>query len=100
FAPPSQIYALTNSGTAVLTWSANSSVAWIGLSATNGTLVPRATANLIVSIPTNSLVAGSYTGAVNIVNQTNGIGTTNRTVALTVRPVPVATPQTVTMPED
>ncbi|MGO9527881.1 MAG: protease pro-enzyme activation domain-containing protein [Verrucomicrobiia bacterium] len=89
FSPGSQIYALTNSGGATLSWTASETVNWLTLSATSGTLAPGIGANVTVSInaDANSLVAGSYADTVSFTNATNGAGNTTRAVSLTITSV-------------
>ena len=91
FNPVDQIYALTNTGGASLTWAASKSQSWVSLSATSGVLSVGASTNVTVSVSAaaNSLAAGSYSDTVTFTNTTNGIGTTNRSVILTVnQPTP------------
>lgn len=101
FQPASQTYVLTNSGTGQLTWSSSLSE-WITLSATNGALNRGARSSVTASVNSvaNSLPAGDYNGSVTFTNLTNGRGTVTRTIVLSVRPQPIALPQTVTTDED
>jgi PKD repeat protein len=86
FSPPSQIYTLTNSGTASLTWTATNSSNWLTPSPAAGTLAAGAGTNVTVSISVsaNSLAAGTYIDTVAFANTSNGAGSTTRTVSLTV----------------
>ncbi len=86
FSPNSQIYTLTNSGGAALSWTASETVNWLTLSATSGTLAPGAGTTVTVSINANanSLAANSYSDTVSFANTTNGAGNTTRAVNLTV----------------
>ncbi len=91
FNPPSQVYTLTNSGALALNWSVSSSQNWIDLTATSGTLAAGGSTNITVSINTNAndLAAGVYSNAVTFTNLTDGNGTTNHSVTLTVLPHPL-----------
>ena len=91
FSPFSQVYALSNSGTASLSWEARRDQNWVGLSATNGTLSVGASTTVTVSINANAnaLAAGSYSDTVTFTNVTNGNGTTNRSLSLTVTGIAV-----------
>ena len=86
FSPSSQIYALTNSGGVSLDWTANTTAAWLTLSATSGSLAPGAGASVTVSINANanSLAAGTYSDTIGFTNTTNGAGNTTRAVTLNV----------------
>jgi hypothetical protein len=88
FSPASKTYTLSNTGAADLSWSANHGAGWLALSATSGILTGGASTDITVSINANSLAAGSYTDTVSFVNASNGTGTTNRIVSLTVNPTP------------
>ncbi len=90
FTPSSQVYALTNSGANLLNWSASKSAGWVSLSATSGSLVAGGGTTVTVSINANAngLAVGSYTDTVTFTNTTNGIGTTGRSVILTVQLAP------------
>ncbi len=93
FSPSSQQYTLTNTGGQSITWTGSVNQPWVTLSLTGGTLAPGASATAVVSINTNasSLAAGSYSGTVNFVNETNGSGSTIRGISLTVtQPAPVS----------
>jgi len=86
FSPVSQVYSLTNNGTGPLNWSATNAHSWCSLSATSGTLAVGAGTNVTVSINSsaNALALGTYVDTVVFTNVTNGVGTTNRPVTLTV----------------
>ncbi|NQU09717.1 M6 family metalloprotease domain-containing protein, partial [bacterium] len=86
FSPASQLYTLTNSGTASLSWSVTKSQNWVNLSASSGTLAVGAGTNVTVTITTNanSLAAGEYGDTVLFTNLTNGAGSTTRAVSLSV----------------
>src|SRR5882724_11295912 len=91
FSPSSQVYALSNSGTASLGWAATKAQNWVSLSASSGTLTAGASTSLTVSINSNanSLAIGGHADTVTFTNLTNGNGTTNRSVSLTVNGIPV-----------
>ena len=86
FSPSSQVYALTNSGSGSLSWSASNGQAWVSLSASNGTLAVGDSTNVTISINANanSLAAGSYSNTVSFTNATDGTSNTTRAVSLTV----------------
>ena len=86
FLPSSKAYALINTGSSSMDWSASKSLVWLTLSASSGTL-PAATTNIItvsVNANANSLPPGTYTGSVLFSNTTNGAGGTTRVATLTV----------------
>jgi hypothetical protein len=93
FSPSNEVYSLANTGVASLNWAASKSQSWVSLSATGGVLPAGASTNITVSINAgaNSLAAGSYFDAVTFTNTTNGVGTTNRCVSLTVNQPPPST---------
>ncbi|MGD1020542.1 MAG: protease pro-enzyme activation domain-containing protein, partial [Verrucomicrobiia bacterium] len=86
FSPASQVYTLTNSGGAILSWSAANTQNWLSLSATNGTLAAGAWTTVTVSINANanSLAPGAYSDTVAFINLTNGIGNVALPIGLTV----------------
>jgi len=86
FNPVSQTYAVSNSGGATMSWTANNSANWLTLSATGGSLAPGASVNVVGSINTNAngLALGSYTDTIGFTNTTNGAGNTTRGVSLNV----------------
>jgi hypothetical protein len=86
FSPSSQIYTLSNSGSATLSWTVTNSSNWLSLSATSGTLAPRSNATVTVSpnANANSLGVGGYSDTVAFTNTSNGAGNTSRAVSLTV----------------
>ncbi len=88
--PPAQVYSLTDIGTSALAWSANASQSWLTLSVTSGNLLVGQGTNVTASISSiaNTLPVGSYSNTVTFANLTNGNGTTNLLVTLTVNPLP------------
>jgi hypothetical protein len=60
--PANQTLSITNPGTGNLAWTATADSAWIGLSPASGT----APGSVTVSINTNGLAAGQYTGNITI----------------------------------
>ncbi len=87
FSPSSESYSLGNTGNTVLAWSASSSVAWVTLSATSGSLQPAGQGSLEVRIDAvlaGALTPGVYNGLVSIVNETSGVGNTSRSIRLDV----------------
>jgi autotransporter-associated beta strand protein len=86
FSPASLQYTLNNTGQTSLNWTAGKTAAWVGLSATSGTLAAGASTTVTVSFAAaaNSLVAGSYNDTVSFSNTTNNNGNTTRGVSLTV----------------
>jgi alpha-amylase len=87
FAPPAQVYTLSNAGIGTLSWSASVSNSWMSLSETNGILGTGASTNLTVSVNStaNVLVGGLYSNVVSFVNTTNGGGSADRVAMLLVR---------------
>ncbi len=92
FMPSNRVYAVSNSGSANMPWTASANQNWIGVFPAGGMLTPAGSTNVTVSVNANanSLGVGSYSGAVAFTNTANGIGSTNRTVALVISPCPVA----------
>lgn len=88
--PTSANYTLSNIGSTVITWTAAKSANWVTLSATGGTLAAGASATISVSINSaaNLLGLGSYSDTVTFSNITNGLGSSTRSVSLTVNPIP------------
>ncbi|MCU0748473.1 MAG: M12 family metallo-peptidase [Akkermansiaceae bacterium] len=83
--PASRAYTLTNTGQTQLTWSAEATVSWIGLSASGGTLPPGATTVVTAAFNSvaSSLEGGGYSGTIHFNNVTNSGGNTSRSLSLT-----------------
>lgn len=98
FSPASQTYTLSNTGGATLDWSASKSAAWVSLSPASGSLGVGAATTVTVSINTNAnlLSGGTHADTVNFVNTSNGSGTTSRPVSLSVTPVVLNAPGSLT----
>ena len=88
YTPASQTYTISNIGNGSLAWSAalSNSSSWVTLSSTSGELLPSSTATTLISLNQNvaALGEGIYQDTIVFTNVTNGIGTTNRFVNLTV----------------
>ncbi len=86
FSPLSQNYTLANTGSIALNWTANTTAAWLDLSATSGTLAPGSSTVVTATINTNAInmPVGTYADAIGFTNTTTGIGDTDRDVLLDV----------------
>ncbi len=86
FSPASATYTLTNSGAAPMSWSASKTASWLNLDSSGGTLAAGANTTVIATINSaaNSLAAGGYSDTITFTNNTNSIGSTTRTVSLSV----------------
>ena len=85
FTPDSQIYTLTNGGTASLNWTATNGQPWARLSATGGTLAPGGSTTVTVSMKRSAaiLAPGAYSDGVIFTNTTSAVSQT-RALSLTV----------------
>lgn len=74
FSPGSQLYTLTNTGTAALNWTATKTQAWLTLSSSGGSLAGSGTASVTATINSaaNALLDGTYTDTVTFTNSTSG----------------------------
>jgi uncharacterized repeat protein (TIGR03803 family) len=96
FSPASQIYTLTNFGSAPINWSLANTSLWLNASPTAGTLLaggPATDVVLSLNSPASNLVAGSYTTTLlfsNVVEQT--IQSRKFTLAVVTPPVITAQP--------
>ncbi|HVR35443.1 MAG TPA: S8 family serine peptidase, partial [Methylomirabilota bacterium] len=86
FAPSGQVYLIENTGNAPLNWSASKSADWLALSPVSGSLESGQTMEVTAWIDSSaeSLGAGSYLDTVAFENLDSGIGSTTRTVSLSV----------------
>ncbi|MCX6375827.1 MAG: lectin like domain-containing protein, partial [Armatimonadetes bacterium] len=86
FAPPSQIYTLTNTGYGTMSWTITKSQSWLDLSANSGSIPPGGSTNVTASINSSAaaLSIGDYFDAIWFTNTTNGSGNTSRNVTLSV----------------
>lgn len=83
FSPSAQIYTLTNTGAATISWSVSASVPWLTLSQTSGSLAPGAVITVTASLnaAAAALAAGSFSATITFRNDTNG-ATIPRAVSL------------------
>ena len=86
-------YTLSNTGTIPLNWQAVESSTWLNLNVYSGVIAPNASTD--VNIMTDSTVAatmapGSYTCVIQFNNLTSAVGSTTRSVVLTVLDAPVS----------
>jgi len=88
FVPASKNYTLRNVGNNVLNWTAAKTRDWVSLSATGGTLAPGAAVTVAVAINAAGLAVGTYSETITFTNTTNNVGTTTRTLQLSVRSGP------------
>jgi subtilisin family serine protease len=88
FAPLQQSYAIQNLGANPLTWRAQNTQTWLRLSATNGIVPTGATTNLSVALTPLAfeLGQGQYHDTVLVLNDSTGLGSTGRAVAIEVGP--------------
>ena len=86
FSPSNKVYALQNTGTNALAWHASKSADWLNLSSSDGALAPGGATNVTVSLQADSLAPGSYSASIGFTNVTTGLGSSTRSVNLTVRP--------------
>lgn len=86
FAPASQTYTLTNTGTASLDFAVSATQSWVTVLPTSGTIAAGATANVLVSMNglAITLAAGTFTDTVTFTNTTNGSGNQTRPITMTV----------------
>ncbi len=85
FSVNSEIFSLTNSGAAALTWSLSNTSLWLNASPAGGTLLPgapAATVTVSLNAAANSLAAGAYTAAIWFTNTSTGF-VASRQFALT-----------------
>lgn len=94
FSPAGKTYILQNIGNGSINWTASSSESWVSLSSAGGVLSSSSSTTVVVSINANAntLTDGTYTDTVLFINNTNGNGTTTRTVSLVISPADVSDP--------
>jgi len=93
FLPTNKTYTLRNSGGSPIKFSASKNQSWLQLSVTSGTLKPKESIQVTVSIDESAdkLKAGEYTDVLTFTNSTNGKGNTTRKVTLDVGEIQVWT---------
>jgi subtilase family serine protease len=74
FTVPSQAFTLTNIGSSPVKWSLVNTSLWLTVSSASGTLNPRATSTVKVSLNSaaDSFLIGNYSGNVSFLDQTDG----------------------------
>jgi tetratricopeptide (TPR) repeat protein len=98
FSPVSKTYILQNIGSGGINWTVSKTVDWLTLSAYEGRLEGSTSTTVILSLNdiAYTLSVGTYTDTVLFINDTNGNGTTTRTVTLQIS-APADNPPTVTI---
>ena len=96
FTPGSDTYALSNSGTSSVNWSASATQSWLSLSASGGTLSGSGSSTVTASInaKASGLVSGTYTDTITFTDLGTA-ATQTEPVTLTVAPPP---PPAITSP--
>jgi hypothetical protein len=99
FNPGVQVFYMSNTGAAAISYTATANQPWVTVFMTSGTMNAAETwANpVFINSQANSLTAGTYTATVTFTNTTNGSGNTTRTVTLIVGATGDTTPPTVTI---
>jgi tetratricopeptide (TPR) repeat protein len=103
FSPISKTYILQNIGTGGINWTVSKTVDWLTLSASEGRLEGGTSTTVILSLNdiADTLSVGTYTDTVLFINDTNGNGTTTRTVTLQISAPPDNPPNvTITSPQN
>lgn len=83
FANDTIIYTLTNVSSTTVQWSASADVPWVSVSPASGSVAAGASADITVSIidaNTEGLPLSSSTGTLSFVNESNGYGSTTRSL--------------------
>ncbi|MBI3871195.1 MAG: S8 family serine peptidase [Verrucomicrobia bacterium] len=90
FAPTSQVYTLTNAGTASLTWTGSVTQPWLTLSSSMGTLAPgeRMVVTLSINDSVSAFGAGPYSALVQFEDASVNEGGFADSIRLTVLSVP------------
>jgi len=99
FNPGVQIFTMTNTGTATLSYTVTANQPWVTVFMTSGNLdAGNAWANpVFINSQANTLPTGTHTATLTFSNTTNGSGNTTRTVTLIVGAPGDTTPPTVTI---
>ncbi len=97
FNPPQQVYTVTNTGTAPLSFTATATQPWVSVFAGSATLPAGSSWGVVVSFTgsANALSAGTHSDTVTFTNTTNGSGNTTRPVSLVVGAAGDATPPSI-----
>jgi hypothetical protein len=92
FAPPSQAITLTNNATVARAWTLSTSMPWVSLSSTSGTLNAGTSMDVTVTVNSgaNQLLATTHTSSITITSTATG-RTQTRTLQLAVSAAPVFT---------
>ena len=94
FSPASKTYTVANTGIGSLNFTASTTLPWVTVSPTSGTLAEGASTSVAVTLNegANSLAGGAYGASVFFANSTNGLGNTSRALSLNiVEPIPAGT---------
>jgi hypothetical protein len=97
FSPLQQVYTVSNTGTAAVSFTATATQPWVNVLAGTTTLAPGASGTVVLSFTAaaNSLAAGNYADSVTFTNAANGAGNTTRSVSLVVGSSSDTTPPTI-----
>lgn len=84
FTPAGIPYTVRNEGQMKMLWKAivPSSASWLNLAPSSGTLDPNSSVTVTASFKANNLTAGNYSVVLTFSNESNGLGTTARTLNL------------------
>lgn len=87
FKPPSKIYTLSNQGEETIDFAISKHAEWLGLSLSGGSLAPKQSMPVTVSVTdaAKGLELGTYKDAITFVNTTSGKGNTSRDAVLKVK---------------
>jgi sugar lactone lactonase YvrE len=91
--PTSVNFSLTNPGEGTLSWTVIPSDNWIAISPAAGNLAGDSGTNLVASLNgiAYALAPGTYTNTLTFTNQSNGLGTTSRSIILNLSAHPAVT---------
>ncbi|MBN2128922.1 MAG: PASTA domain-containing protein [Sedimentisphaerales bacterium] len=84
FVPQHKTYTLTNTGNALLSWRATATQSWVTFSRSSGILAAGAKTYVNVSVHAGAIGEGTYMATLTFTNQTNGKGTTGRSLTLAI----------------